>query len=461
LYDCASVWRGAPLRFLLLVFLATRLLFGASEIAQIWSSDEIKAHETGEFLRFSLYKLEGNETGPTLLVVGGVHGDEPGGYFAPAILAARYKIKKGAVWVTPNLNAESIARSRRGLYGDMNRKFAKVSDNDRDYDMVREIKRIVLDPQVDLILNLHDGHGFYRERWESSIFNPRAWGQTLVIDQKTLADVKFGNMDEIAKKVTDKMSASLAQEHHFFRVKNTETRYKDEEMQKSLTYFAVTNLKPAFGQETSKNIDSLAQKVEYHLRSIEEFMNVMGIEYERDFELSINGVQEALNYSGTLKINGKIGFELTELRNILRFVPLQGDMKDRFVFDNPLGAMKKIDDRYDIYIGNKRISSLYPQFFAYDCKLDKVTIAIDGENKEIAIGETFALKDNFNVFAIDNIRVNVIGFSKKGVTDESSITIRKKDMVSRFSEDVRGLIYRVEFYREKNFCGMINAKFIK
>jgi hypothetical protein len=435
--------------------------FGDVKVEKIWSDDEIKAHESGEFLRFSLYKLEGNVTGATLLIVGGVHGDEPGGYFAPSILASRYKINKGAVWVIPNLNAESIARSRRGLYGDMNRKFEKISATDRDADMVREVKKIIVDPKVDLILNLHDGHGFYRERWESAIFNPRAWGQTIVIDQKTLTDVKFGAMDEIAKRVADKMSESLKEEHHFFRVRNTETRYKDEQMQKSLTYFAVTNLKPAFAQETSKNIDALALKVEYQLRSIEEFMSVMGIEYERDFELSVKGLQAVLDNSGTLKINDKISLELTELRNILRFMPLRGGNKDRFVFDHPLGAVKPIDDRYDIFIGNKRVSSLYPQFFTDDCKLDKAAIAIDGVRVEKAIGETFEVKNEFKIEPIENVRVNVIGFSAKGTQNESAIAIAKKNMVARFSEDVRGAIYRVEFYRGDDFCGMINAKFVK
>ncbi|MDR2638511.1 MAG: succinylglutamate desuccinylase/aspartoacylase family protein [Helicobacteraceae bacterium] len=449
------------MRILPLLLTLAVAAFGGVEVAKIWSDQEIKASETGEFLRFSLYKLEGNQTGATLLVVGGVHGDEPGGYFAPAILASHYTIKKGAVWVTPNLNAESIVRSRRGIYGDMNRKFFKIAEKDRDFDMVREIKKIALDPQVDLILNLHDGHGFYRERWESTIFNPRAWGQTLVIDQKTLADVKFGNMDEIAKRVTDNMGASLKEEHHFFRVKNTETRYKDEEMQKSLTYFAVTNLKPAFGQETSKNIDALALKVEYHLRSIEEFMKVMDIEYERDFELNAKDIQAVLDDAGRLKINDKISLELTELRNIMRYVPLRGDNQDRFVFNHPLGAMKQTDDRYDIFIGNKRVSSFYPQFFGDDCKLGAIAVAIDGESRNAAIGDTIAIEKNFNIAPIDGVRVNVIGFSAKGSQNESNITLAKKDMTARFSEDVRGSTYRVEFYRGGEFCGMINAKFIK
>ena len=34
---------------------------------------------------FNLYKKEGNTKGNTLLIIGGIHGDEPGGYFCSCI----------------------------------------------------------------------------------------------------------------------------------------------------------------------------------------------------------------------------------------------------------------------------------------------------------------------------------------------------------------------------------------
>ncbi|WP_290456718.1 M99 family carboxypeptidase catalytic domain-containing protein, partial [Helicobacter rodentium] len=48
---------------------------------------------------FSVYELKGKQDGPTLLVIGGIHGDEPGGYFAPALLMDFYQIQKGKVIV--------------------------------------------------------------------------------------------------------------------------------------------------------------------------------------------------------------------------------------------------------------------------------------------------------------------------------------------------------------------------
>ncbi len=82
---------------------------------------------------FDLYKKETNPTQHTLLIVGGIHGDEPGGYFAPAVLEKYYKIKSGNLWIIPNLNVDSIIANTRGINGDMNRKFNVIDKKDKDH----------------------------------------------------------------------------------------------------------------------------------------------------------------------------------------------------------------------------------------------------------------------------------------------------------------------------------------
>lgn len=71
-----------------------------------------------------LIKKENSDSNTTLLVIAGIHGDEPGGYFAASILATHYKINSKNLWIVPNLNRSSIQANRRGLNGDMNRKFS-------------------------------------------------------------------------------------------------------------------------------------------------------------------------------------------------------------------------------------------------------------------------------------------------------------------------------------------------
>ena len=98
---------------------------------------------SAEPLRFSLHKIESGVPGPTLLVIGGIQGDEPGGFTAASMLVINYKVKTGRLWVVPNLNFESIIRRSRGVHGDMNRKFNILSKKDPEFAEVQKIKKII------------------------------------------------------------------------------------------------------------------------------------------------------------------------------------------------------------------------------------------------------------------------------------------------------------------------------
>lgn len=278
----------------------------------------------GAVRQFSAYELNGQTAGNTLLIIGGIHGDEPGGYFAPSIVSQYYKISKGSLIIVPNLNFDSIVLNRRGIYGDMNRKFDDIKRDDSDFESVNRIKELITDPRVDFVINLHDGHGFYRDTWQSAIFNPKAWGQAYIIDQKTIDDVKFGNLNEITSAMINSLNESnLANTHHVFGVKNTQTKFKDEQMRMSLTYFAITHLKPALAIETSKNIVELDTKVLYQLRSIEALMDIMDIEYQRDFDLNRESIQALLNELGIMKVNNLFTLQLKDSQNALHYVPMK------------------------------------------------------------------------------------------------------------------------------------------
>lgn len=407
---------------------------------------------------FDIYELNGNINGNTLLVIGGIHGDEPGGYFTPTLLLQHYKIKKGNVLVVPNLNPDSILNFKRGLYKDMNRKFAVISKNDPDYDNVERIKGIIKDEKVNFILNLHDGHGFYREKWENSIFNPRAWGQTYVIDQKQLDDVLFGNLDEIAQNIVNNLNKSLHYDYHTFGIRNTETRYKDEEQQNSLTFFAISNLKPALAIETSKNIKDLELKTFYQLSSIEVLMGILGIEFERDFELTLSEVSKKIQKYGEVTINNNVKIPLSNVRRVINFAPLKvGD--NEFVFSHPLGREKRIKNGYELYIGNIKVSTLRADYFSMKCSFDSMEVVSDNKDMFLAsFGDTISFKDGFLIKGKNTARVNVIGYSKKGVVSESDVFIDSKLIDKNYSLDRNASIFRVEVYEGKNFCGMINLK---
>jgi len=413
------------------------------------------------FATLNIIKKENRDSNTTLLVIGGIHGNEPGGYFAPAILASHYTILSKNLWIIPNLNKESIIRYKRGIHGDMNRKFAKIRQKDKDKKIVDAIKKIILAPNISLVLNLHDGHGFYRKKNQGSIFNPNAWGQTCVIDQcKLKTKQPFGDLNNIAEQVRINVNKRLLKKHHSFNVKNTKTRYEDEAMQLSLTYFAVTHNKPAFAIETSKNLSSLSQKVFYQLLAIEEFMKIMQIEYTRDFQLSQENIEKIIKNYGTLEINHNIMLNLNNIKKSLSYIPIKSKSNE-FNFSHPLGTVKiGKNGILDIYIGNIKVTSLHPQYFqiASQCK-EKYPFEIDGQKLFIKKASTFQVNDDFRVIKDKNYRVNIIGYHSKNAQDESEKRISLSQLNKHYAVDMQNKTYRIEFYKNDKFCSMIMAKF--
>ena len=411
-------------------------------------------------LHYSLIKKEGgNKEGSTLLIVGGIHGDEPGGYFAPMILARYYKVESGNLWIVPNLNFDSIVQNKRGINGDMNRKFAKIDTKDKDFDTVSEIKKLILHPKVDLTLNLHDGQGFYRERNINKDFNPKAWGQATIIDQHQIPNAKYGNLAEIAKKVNQETNIDLIEDVHEFNVKNTNTKTQDAAMQQSLTYFSITNNKPAFAIETSKNITQLSHKVYYQLKTIEKFMSVMNIKYSRSFELNEETIRKLLQDDGMLDIPPtKITLDLSTLKTYIKFFPMS---KDKLVYtsNNPLIAVVKEKDEYKIMNGNQLVSKLKPDYVEFEHSLNDVPLVIDGKKVNVKVGSLVSAKSSFLAEALHGYRINIIGYSKTGVVSEGGIKIEPKDLIKSYAIDKEENTYMVQYYKDKKFCGIVNIKF--
>lgn len=408
-----------------------------------------------------LIKKNNPDSNTTLLVIGGVHGDEPGGYFAASVLATHYNITSKNLWIVPNLNQKSIQADNRGIHGDMNRKFSTIESHDPDKTAVEEIKKIILEKEVSLVLNLHDGNGFYRKQHQGNIFNPNAWGQTCVIDQHKLDhNQDFGNLNEIASIVKNNLNKKLLQKHHTFDIRNTNTKFEDEAMQLSLTYYAVTHNKPAFAIESSKNLPTLAQKVFYQLLAIEEFMKIMDISFSRNFELNLKELEKIINDYGTLSINNNISLNLGNIKKSLSFIPIKS-AQNNFIFSHPLGSVKNVAGEYFVYIGNIFITKLNPQYFNIDKSCPSgFRVDVDGDVAFYEKASKIFVDDDFKILQDDDkVRVNIIGYTNKEKKNESELTIRLRDIDKRFSVDEDEKIYRVEFYKQEKFCSMFMVHF--
>jgi hypothetical protein len=408
---------------------------------------------------FSLHKLEADRPGNTLLVIGGIQGDEPGGFNAASLLVTHYRIKKGNVWVVPNLNFISIIKRSRGVYGDLNRKFATLGNSDPEFDTISRIKAILLDDRVDLVLNLHDGSGFYRPTYVDRTHSPHRWGQSIIIDQRQIPVNRFGNLGEIADRVVTEVNHYLFAEEHAYHVKNTRTGEGDTEMERTLTYYAIRNRKPAFGVEVSKTFPT-HMRAYYHLQVLEAYMDLLGIEYERAFNLSARGVRDAIDSGAKLAFyDNRIFLDMTNARKRLGYIPLKKAAEIVFRPSSPLVALVESGKSYRVFHGNRRVTSLDPQYFEYDSSIDAITIEVDGDQQKVDFGNMVEVAQSFLVVPEKGYRVNVIGFKQPGSGNESGIAIHKDDITKRFSVDKEGRIYRVEVYRKKKFSGMVLVNF--
>lgn len=412
-----------------------------------------------EELRFSLHKIQSDKSGPTILVIGGIQGDEPGGFTAASLLVTNYTVSAGNIWVVPNLNFESIIKRSRGIHGDMNRKFKTLSENDPEFDEVQKIKQIILDENVDVVLNLHDGSGFYTEKYIDKWRNPDRWGQSIIIDQKTLNVPEFGALTDIATKVQQHINRHLEDGDQSFYVKNTETRQGDVEMEKSLTYFSITNKRPAFAVEASKHFRT-HERTFYHLLAVEGFLHEMGIKYQRNFELTMSAVDEQIGKNLNISLyDNRVNLAVEKARPFLNYIPLNKLSPLIYTKSNPLIAVVRNKNELKVRYGNRYLTSLNPQYFEYDNNPEFIKMQVDGADKIIKIGERISVKNNFRVLAETDYRVNVIGYTKNGIVNENGHLIKRASIQSRYSIDKSENIFRVELYKGDKFSGMILVDF--
>ena len=419
---------------------------------------------------FELYKLnEGDKNAPTLLLMGGIHGDEPGAYYSTDIFLRHYKVTKGSVWVVPVVNPHGMFANMRGVYGDMNRKFAALSQNDPDYESIQNIKKLLANPEIDISMHLHDGSGYWRPTYQSNLLNPHKWGNCSVVDQIRI-DGKYGELESFVAQMVADINLRILNPIHRFHVHNTQTKAKnDVEQLKALTFFSLSLNKPALTNETSKELD-VPTRVFYHLLAIESLLGQLGITFERDFELNVATIKTLLNTESLYaKIEYSIFLPLDSLRPSLTYFPLpkQSNLKQLKIESQShlLGIVPNKNGKLNLHYGSRKLSTLSPQWYEFEHSLQNVKIKVDGELQSVPIGSIVYAKQSVEFEPLANHRVNVIGYvlpnDNNPLPNESGVTIYKKDFKPQYSLDTNALHFRAEFYRDNAFSGMIIISFAK
>ncbi len=235
----------------------------------------------------NVYRITGAEPGNTMMIIGGIQGDEPSGYIT-ADLYADINLRKGNLIVIPRANFYSIlSKSRNGANGDMNRKFAEQGAGQRglEDEIVAVLKKLI--NESDVLVNLHEGSGFYNPQWVSDDENSKRYGQSIIYDTEiyivpeTEREIKLGLL---ARTVAQEANKRIANPRHHFRTNNHDTlsqSSKHTEQRKSASYFALTKANiPAFGIEISKMIFDLETKIRLHKLVVNVMMEEFGIELD-------------------------------------------------------------------------------------------------------------------------------------------------------------------------------------
>lgn len=420
----------------------------------------------GNDFDFALIKKGDVNSTNTLLIVGGIQGDEPGGFMAASLLATHYKITKGSVWIVPNFNFYSIIKKDRSPNGDMNRKFDKISKDDPDYALVERMKNIIKKDTIKMVINLHDGSGFYRTKYIDALHQPARWGQATIIDQEKIDGIPYGNLREISDEVVAHVNKNLLKDEHIFHTKNTQTylknTYEEKEMSKTLTYYVINQGKAAFGNESSKSLP-VNERVYYKLLSLEKYMDIMGIEYKRKFVLNAQELKNIINNDIYISFNDKkIFIPLSRIRNTITYFPVEKNAKISFKPSSPVMAVVQSEGTYKVHYGNKLLTTLVPQYFEYQNTQKGINVIVDDVKKSVPFGSLVLVDEYFNVEPDPNLRVNVIGYVNSKHTDESGLNIRQNYILGRYSIDLDNKRFRVEVYdstKQGSFLGMFLVEF--
>lgn len=126
------------------------------------------------------YVKTGARPGPTIVVMGGMHGDEIAGTLAARQLK-NWQVKSGTLVLVPNANVPAIKANRRFVGRNMNALFPGKKDGDGNQRLAYELWQLIRNSKPDLLLTLHESRGFYSE-------NRARYGQTFTFDLPNYRD---------------------------------------------------------------------------------------------------------------------------------------------------------------------------------------------------------------------------------------------------------------------------------
>jgi len=451
---------------------------------------EVRRFFEGTNQAVNVFFISGKQKGPTLLIFGGIQGDEPAGY----VTADRYidiDLKKGNLIIVPRMNLPAIlAGKRNGLSGDMNRLFHLPEDNETPDMKVINLARFLIG-KADCVLNLHQGSGFYSPVWIDSQRNPSRWGQCNVIDAPffALPNGERLELERFAEKTVRWINSRIGDKRYRFHVNNTNTankRSRHKEQRKSLTYHALTEQhKMAFGLEATKNC-LLVEAVKFLTIAINSIIEELGIlpeEFPREDVVFISreitknekflGVKISVNNIEKCILPGRKIF--IERGDELHILGVEAEMSRGWYARLASSGCDGIGKTYRLVENDKlvinkdsKIISSFPVIVS-PFLLHYLEVEIDGEIYRLNNQETIYLPKNKKMKLVrafpekyrDQIKVNLKGFvgnARYNDAQDLGYDVTAGDLMPWYSLDNEKTLYRAKVSHKGRLIGELFLK---
>ncbi len=450
----------------------------------------------------NIYKIYGEEPGKTLMLIGGIQGNEPGGFLS-ADSYADMKLKKGNLIVVPRANFYSIIMNDRGPNGDMNRKFThEDSSRSMEDKIVTILKKLI--SESDYLLNLHDGAGYFNPTYISKWRNPSRFGQSIIADCETFnipGTDKVLPLGEIVQRVIAKVNPHIVNDlykFHFMDTQTSATNSAHKEQRKSATYYALNvHHIPAFGVETSKFLPTIDLKVSLHNLVINAFMEEFGIVPHspgvtldtpslKYLVVSVNNEipivvkkGERLNVSKGDSINIshiESNYERGLSLDVLGFGDINDYRKDITIEKDTVMIVRKDNEKFGeipIKVGERSLSQSHRsskitvpekvEYFSFYLNGREILL-LEGSTYDVVKGDIIKIVDIFPP-ALRGSTVNFKGFVGDKVNntgeDRGYDIDTGRDLLERYSTGEEGNIYQVVVTMDEKEIGNLNIRLME
>ncbi|MGI5913053.1 MAG: M99 family carboxypeptidase catalytic domain-containing protein [Syntrophomonadaceae bacterium] len=194
-----------PFTALLLLAFVVSVVFVVPSPAEASTTQKVTLAK-GTIYATEMYIIRSGKPGPVVMIVGGVHGNEPAGYMAAGRMVDT-KIKKGTLIVLPKANKLAVKHGSRYYkgHGDLNRDFPQGRYQSADGTLARAIWSALKKYDVDYVMDMHEGYDYYKNRSTSSV------GQSLIYYPN-------GNIFEKVRTIVNTLNSGISSNYRKFSI---------------------------------------------------------------------------------------------------------------------------------------------------------------------------------------------------------------------------------------------------